>query len=870
MDNTSTPAYSQKPLAYRGVRSFKDSETDRALFFGREDEAQRLFHLVTSNRLSVLCARSGNGKTSLINTCLKDSLRKAGFSPIMVRPVQLRSGSVGHTLLSEVRRQAEEAGITKVSLSPAASIWESLLTATFESVAGKKSVPVLILDQFEELFTVLEGDSQSDLTQELAYLAMGRAPEPLLARFSQLVERENAKTHPDYDLACRVLYQNGAPDIRILLSIREDFLPEIESLKTEIPSIFSNIMRLEMLSRESAEQAIVKPALSPGIEGGPFEYEPAALQTLLDFFTAEASSKRTAKSNQIEPVHLQIVCSRLDELRRRHSSNTIRIRDIGGIEGLKRLLENYYLQVISALPRIRLGWSRCTWRISSSNLLLAHRPRYLARDLCECRLISPSGYRECVSEETVARNCGLKEADVDKLCGERLLSREQRLGRSHYELRHDALVAPIRDIGTRRRRLTALRRVLFLLALCSAGIWYYPTVYRWYDERLLHSSHVDVKTRVEELKRLLRSGYRKFQDVNLVGAKLADANLTGIVLTNCDLQNADLQEAILSGAVLSYCNLKNVDLWSANLTSVQVKNVTFDEAQLERAMMQNAQVKNCTFRGADLSHAYARKANLTDCDFSGANLSEAFFSGAEVEDGNTFRNADFSLANFTQAKIAVESNDFSETPWWLAARIPEEALLGLIKKYPVSDYIKSASYQRRVINETLALNRKSGEALALAHGKLASIIATAGGDADLALKHIDKALNIQWNSNRLTIKAYILLRRNAPGDDVAARGLLEEACGFGDPVTLGQSKEAVVPSGEAWFHLALVYEAVGNGNARDTFCQAKKLDYVPTYELVLTPPKCRDYYEDCQNEQPKKSESLNRVHEDMRKGETEL
>ena len=70
---------------YPGSRPFEDNEHDRLVFFAREREKQALFHLLISERLSVLFAKSGIGKTSLIHAGLNQMLREKGFIPLQIR-----------------------------------------------------------------------------------------------------------------------------------------------------------------------------------------------------------------------------------------------------------------------------------------------------------------------------------------------------------------------------------------------------------------------------------------------------------------------------------------------------------------------------------------------------------------------------------------------------------------------------------------------------------------------------------------------------------------------------------------------------------------------------------------------------------------
>ena len=61
------------------------NETDKSVFWGREKESQELFYLVSNSDFVVCYAKSGEGKSSLLNAGLKPKLREGKYLPISVR-----------------------------------------------------------------------------------------------------------------------------------------------------------------------------------------------------------------------------------------------------------------------------------------------------------------------------------------------------------------------------------------------------------------------------------------------------------------------------------------------------------------------------------------------------------------------------------------------------------------------------------------------------------------------------------------------------------------------------------------------------------------------------------------------------------------
>ena len=67
---------------YKGPKFYQESDKD--VFFGREEETKKLYYLVENSDFSVCYAESGEGKSSLINAGLSPMLRKNRFLPIRI------------------------------------------------------------------------------------------------------------------------------------------------------------------------------------------------------------------------------------------------------------------------------------------------------------------------------------------------------------------------------------------------------------------------------------------------------------------------------------------------------------------------------------------------------------------------------------------------------------------------------------------------------------------------------------------------------------------------------------------------------------------------------------------------------------------
>jgi hypothetical protein len=198
-----------------GLESFQEDE--RAFFFGRERESAALLEQVLDTAVTVLYGRSGLGKTSLLKAGLFPRLREQGFLPVYARfdvkpgapPLARQLNQYVHDAI-----QAELPGA--VLPSDEDTLWEYLHRRDIElrSAEGHRLTPIIVLDQFEELFTL--GERATDLVatfrNDLGDLAENRISADLSARI-------------EADEAVAARFDLRSHNFKLLISLREDYLP---------------------------------------------------------------------------------------------------------------------------------------------------------------------------------------------------------------------------------------------------------------------------------------------------------------------------------------------------------------------------------------------------------------------------------------------------------------------------------------------------------------------------------------------------------------------------------------------------------------------------------------------------------------------
>ena len=223
------------------------TERWRDFFHGRVAEADDLIRRVARKNLTVLFGQSGLGKSSLLQAGLFPRLRSEGFLPV---PIRLDHAVAAPPLADQVKvafttalaNCGGDALTTEKGFGD--SLWEFLhrRNLVIRSGNGESICPVLVFDQFEELFAIGQASEATRVRAaaflvDLADLVENRAPESLEQRLETAPElvKQFDFDHSDY---------------RVLICLREDYLAHLEDLRPAIPSIAENRLRLTRMNGE--------------------------------------------------------------------------------------------------------------------------------------------------------------------------------------------------------------------------------------------------------------------------------------------------------------------------------------------------------------------------------------------------------------------------------------------------------------------------------------------------------------------------------------------------------------------------------------------------------------------------------------------
>jgi hypothetical protein len=401
---------------YPGAQPFADDEVSRKAFFGREQTARALTSQILANKLVVVYAKSGLGKTSLLNAGIAQRLREEGRIPLIVRVNDVTRGPLV-SVLEGIQSAAERQSVEYIPGRPD-SLWTFFKTVEFWR-GDLLLTPILILDQFEELFTLHARDATMAFLAELGYLVRGVRPPSIGATDLGLSETP--------------------PSMSIVLSLREDYLGYLDDAADRIPQILDHRFRLTPLSAEAAAEAMTGPAAIEDevFHTKPFRLDPDTVATVLRYLSEHRTGPTSDKASFVEPFHLQLICQKIEAIaekqqRQFQSDVIITMNSIGGEAALRHTLTDFYLDALGTLyPK---------------------RVRRAVRRLCEDFLISPEGRRLSLNEYEIRQQLGLYRESLQQLVNKRLLRSESRADTTYYELSHDALVEPVLA-ATRARAL---------------------------------------------------------------------------------------------------------------------------------------------------------------------------------------------------------------------------------------------------------------------------------------------------------------------------------------------------------------------------------------------------------------------------------
>ena len=401
-----TPVQARLKNPYAGPRPFRVGER----LPNREDEVRELSDLVIAERVVLLHAPSGAGKTSLIQAGVMPALPRYGFrpvGPVLVDKPPTAPGirnryvhSIAHYLLDGAWENQAELG--RLTLR---EVLDRYTGASTDAAAGESSAPgdvpgVLLLDQFEEILILdpTDWDAKEEFFDELAQVL-----------------------------------DHGA--WWVLFGMREDFMGGLDRYLGQIPGHLRSAYRLDFLTRAEADAAIRVPARSMGVAFEDGAVEDLIKRLALIQIDAPDETPSWLPTPYVEPFQLQVACHRLwKQVRARHPEgqfSVITCNDVGRLD-VDQVLGQYYSDSIAEVAQA------------------ANVPEGTIREWFESQLITSTMPR--LRSQTMKLPVPGEPEVVRKLEDAYLVREDSRGGVTWYELEHDRLIRAVVDSNKDWRR----------------------------------------------------------------------------------------------------------------------------------------------------------------------------------------------------------------------------------------------------------------------------------------------------------------------------------------------------------------------------------------------------------------------------------
>ena len=384
---------------------------DSYKFFGRSIESDQLSEAITNNPVTVIYGSSGAGKTSIIKAGIFPKLMQEYYMPVYIRLLHDNELSYAGQILRSIKYAASFQNIDveqtcdfEHAVNDEDALWVYLHTHTFWRKDNYPVIPLLVIDQFEEIFTLNQNTKKiSDFFLFVDNL-YDNLPPPNIKNIIESTENYI----PFYD----------DTKYKFVLSLREDFLARLEDYSRDIPILRKNRFGLKSMDGRQAFEVVTSP-LPDLID------ETVALKIIrkISGHTRDIS-KDELSGISVETSILSLFCSEL--FKRMEEQSMDKITDSLVDSAGDNIIEDYYTN---------------TMRLVSS---------YTARYI-ENNLLTKSGFRNTIALEDAIEN-GVQKRSIEVLQSMRLIKIEIINGTERIEFTHDILCKVAKDKRDMRKK----------------------------------------------------------------------------------------------------------------------------------------------------------------------------------------------------------------------------------------------------------------------------------------------------------------------------------------------------------------------------------------------------------------------------------
>lgn len=436
----------QQKNPWKGLNFYTEGE----IIYGRKGEIQSLSQYIFNNTQTVLYGRSGIGKTSILNAGIFPKARLEGMIPVCIR---LKHDDVDNYIW-QVRAAIKDSGLKMKSILPAIdghtneSLWEFMHRHEFYNEDGALRVPLLVFDQFEEIFTLQKNENtKREFFKQLGNLLNDVKPDYIAEyeKKKRQMQSENQETKVVSSGALKGLSirlnirkadgdeQNAArylehPDYHIVFAMREDFLSSLELYASSIPVMRDNRFGLLPINEEQAAQIILRPV--------PELISKAVAKLIIEKVTGRTDFELDGKPEiEVDAAVLSLFLSRL-YIKKPETDPQITAELVNTYSG--HIIRDFYLESITSNEE--------THELLSENTIL----------LLENQLLTREGRRNNVSRSDLIAQ-GVTSEELNILIDKRKLLRQFNHGNDiRIEYIHDILCPVVKERKEQRELMQDL------------------------------------------------------------------------------------------------------------------------------------------------------------------------------------------------------------------------------------------------------------------------------------------------------------------------------------------------------------------------------------------------------------------------------
>ena len=312
---------------WKDIASYEFSEAKR--FKGREEDIAKFLQILNGGTCAVLYSESGIGKTSFLNAGIEPVLAEQGYYPIHIRFDEVFKSNITDLeqwledkvrgyCMEDISKNApeyipnfgwecedlknEEEHTNDFSQEARKHFWWFLHGHQLV-LDGEEKKPLLIFDQFEEIFVKAKKTNKQQIVDDFFRIVEELASTSMPYQIQSALDGLYAKNiYLNYDHTHR---------FKIVFSLRKEYLSEFDYWSNDqysVTELYQNRMFLLPLTRLQAERVITEQPESIEFDKSEHDGTVKTLSKVCDEIISIVDNKRR---DEVEPFILSILCSRL-------------------------------------------------------------------------------------------------------------------------------------------------------------------------------------------------------------------------------------------------------------------------------------------------------------------------------------------------------------------------------------------------------------------------------------------------------------------------------------------------------------------------------------------------------------------------------